>query len=453
MSVNYYLAPKANKAGEFPIRVSINIKKTRYLTTIGFNVAAEAWVDNIPNPSKKDKNNFVVSKYTNNNGMTSDRMNTILKAVDAHFADYENDLKGKRPTVDELREEYLKALGRGQEAEVVPKAPKKEPTFFERLEEFKTEQAIVCQWAYATRQCWKTFTNHMQNFGKRTKFDDFTESGLNRYLRFLRVTEGLEEKTVQKQYTMLKWFITWAVRKDYTKQDYILRYKVKFKILQKPVIFLTKEELLKVYNYQIPANQTKVKLHKYNGEEYTKKVEEAGAIAKTRDLFCFCAFTSLRYSDMAQLKRSDIIGDVMYITTQKTNDRLPINLNSFAKAILDKYKDSQFPGDLALPVISNQKMNHYLKDLCELCEINEPITKVCFRAGNRVEETYPKYELIGTHAGRRTFICFALSNGIAPQVVMKWTGHSDYKAMKPYIDIAAKTKAEAMDIFDKGLKG
>jgi hypothetical protein len=36
---------------------------------------------------------------------------------------------------------------------------------------------------------------------------------------------------------------------------------------------------------------------------------------------------------------------------------------------------------------------------------------------------------------------------------MKWTGHSDYKAMKPYIDIAAKTKAEAMDIFDKGLKG
>ncbi len=53
----------------------------------------------------------------------------------------------------------------------------------------------------------------------------------------------------------------------------------------------------------------------------------------------------------------------------KTNDRLPINLNSFAKAILGKYKD----------------------------------------------ETFPKYEMIGTHAGRRTFICFALSSGIPPQ--------------------------------------
>ena len=39
--------------------------------------------------------------------------------------------------------------------------------------------------------------------------------------------------------------------------------------------------------------------------------------------------------------------------------------------------------------------------------------------------------------------------GIAPQIVMKWTGHSDYKAMKPYIDIADSAKAEAMKLFDK----
>jgi len=49
-----------------------------------------------------------------------------------------------------------------------------------------------------------------------------------------------------------------------------------------------------------------------------------------------------------------------------------------------------------------------------------------------------------THAGRRSFICFALATGIPPQVVMKWTGHSDYKSMKPYIDIALRTKADAM---------
>jgi hypothetical protein len=41
-----------------------------------------------------------------------------------------------------------------------------------------------------------------------------------------------------------------------------------------------------------------------------------------------------------------------------------------------------------------------------------------------------------------------MSNGIYPQVVMKWTGHSDYKAMRPYIDIANKTKSDAMKLID-----
>ena len=264
----------------------------------------------------------------------------------------------------------------------------------------------------------------------------------------LRKVCNMEEKTVQKHYNNLKWFLNWAIRKGYCDEESVNKFRPKFKVLDKPVIFLTKEELLKLYTYEIPKNGTKVKLVRADGEEYEKTVQEAGALAKTRDLFCFCAFTSLRYSDMASLKRIDVDGDKIYITTQKTNDRLPIDLSKNAKAILEKYKDEQFPFGLALPVISNQKMNHYLKDLGELCGFTTPITIVCYRAGQRVEETYPKYSLIGTHAARRTFICFALSNGVPPQVVMKWTGHSDYKAMRPYIDIAEKTKADAMKKID-----
>ena len=41
-----------------------------------------------------------------------------------------------------------------------------------------------------------------------------------------------------------------------------------------------------------------------------------------------------------------------------------------------------------------------------------------------------------------------LASGIPPQVVMKWTGHSDYQAMKPYIEIAEKTKADVMKLFE-----
>lgn len=59
--------------------------------------------------------------------------------------------------------------------------------------------------------------------------------------------------------------------------------------------------------------------------------------------------------------------------------------------------------------------------------------------------------MMGTHAGRRTFICFALSSDISPQVVMKWTGHSDYQTKKPYIEIAEQTKANAMKLFEDEL--
>ena len=115
---------------------------------------------------------------------------------------------------------------------------------------------------------------------------------------------------------------------------------------------------------------------------------------------------------------------------------------------LQKCQDVVFEQDKALPVISKQKMNEYLKELAELTGINEPIRQTYYKGNGRLDEVTPKYALLGTPAGRRTFICNALALGIPPQVVMKWTGHSDYKAMKPYLDIADDIKANAMSKFN-----
>lgn len=452
MPVKFYLSPQANKAGEFPIRVSISVNGTRYLTTAEYKVAWDAWVANLPNEDKrKDKEKAeVLSRYTNKKGISGKIINNRLAQIKAHFSEFELQKKGK-PTEAELKDEFLKAIGKKDQADDTPVETNR-PSFFDYLEEFKSEQGLAHTWAYGTMQCWKTFGNHIEEFNKNITFEDFDEDGITKFIVYLRGTLNMEEKTVQKQYSNLKWFLNWAIRKGYTTQDFINRYKAKFKVLEKPVIFLTKEELLKLYRYEIPANGKKVKLIDKNGNEYEKQIHDASGLSKTRDLFCFCAFTSLRYSDMANLRRNDIKDGILYITTQKTNDRIPIDLNAFAKEILDKYAKEKYDDDLALPVISNQKMNKYLKDLGELCGFTEPIKRVCFRGGKRVEEIYPKYSVLGTHAGRRTFICFALSSGIPPQVVMKWTGHSDYSAMKPYIDIAEKTKANAMSLFEMELK-
>ena len=444
MPVNYYLEKRPNKKQEHPIRLSAVVKGARILSTTGISVKEDSW----------DADSMRVKPHqTNSKKQTSSYINKYLSGIENTVLEFENTCH-VRPSLEKLREvisSYNPDADPNDE-EDLDNTPKRSSAI-KYFDEFLKDQSIECQWTSGTKECWNAFRKHLDYVVKSASLDFFNDDGINAFVRYLRVHEKMEEKTVQKHYLNLRWFLNWTIRRRYATEREIGKIQPKFKVVEKPVIFLTKEELLKLYKYEIPANGMKVKLHNYEGKEYEKEVHDSAALAKTRDLFCFCAFTSLRYSDMASLKRGDIHEDYIDITTQKTYDHLPINLNTFAKEILEKYKDCKFPGGLALPVISNQRMNDYIKELCELCEFNDPISKVCYRAGQREEETRPKYELIGTHAGRRTFICFALSSCIPPQVVMKWTGHSDYKAMKPYIDIAEKTKADAMALFEKQLNG
>lgn len=140
--------------------------------------------------------------------------------------------------------------------------------------------------------------------------------------------------------------------------------------------------------------------------------------------------------------------DHIEITTVKTADSLTIELNKYSKAILDKYKDIHFENYMALPVISNQKMNDYLKELGELAEINEPVRETYYKEMNVLMKSHPN-TLCSVPMQEEGHSSAMRWLGIPAQVVMKWTGHSDYKAMKPYIDIADDIKANAMNKFNQ----
>ena len=122
---------------------------------------------------------------------------------------------------------------------------------------------------------------------------------------------------------------------------------------------------------------------------------------------------------------------------------LPFNVmydTSVGKVNVEKSK--------ALPNYTNQAMNCDIKELCKLAGINDEIRITTYKGNVHTDKIQPKWELVGTHTGRRTFIVNALSLGITPNIVMKWTGHSDYKAMKPYIDIVDSIKASSMAKLD-----
>ena len=334
------------------------------------------------------------------------------------------------PSPAELKEAFNNRHGQNEKTELASADTSNVPSnFYEAFDDFVRVCGRQNDWTHSTFEKFAAVKNHLKNFRSELSFDFFDEEGLTEYVQYLREVREMRNSTIGKQLSFLKWFLRWSFKQGIHSNNAYDTFKPKLKDTQKKIIFLTWEELNKLREFKIPP---------------TKQ-----ALERVRDVFLFQCFTGLRYSDVFNLRRSDIKGDHIEVTTVKTSDSLIIELNDHSKAILEKYKDVEFENDKALPVITNQKMNDSLKELAELAEINEPVRQTYYKGNERIDEVTPKYALLGTHAGRRTFICNALALGIPPQVVMKWTGHSDYKAMKPYIDIADDIKANAMSKFNQ----
>ena len=383
---------------------------------LGYRVEVQKW----STETQRCKANTTHGNKKVSASVINRKIQLFESACEKTFQKYEID--DLIPNQDQFREWFNVEIGRRPKEEL-----KSEKNFFEIYDMFVNEESINSQWNFRTLQKMKTQKKVLEEFDHDISFEKFNEQYLSNYQRYL---EGKNHKnsTISKELAALKWFLKWAMKKGYTKSGEFEKFKPKIKNVQKKIIFLNKSELKRFTEYEIPTDKS--------------------YLVKIRDVFLFQCFTGLRYSDVFNLKRSDVKDGYLEITTLKTADNLIIELNSYSRKLLNKYIDVEFEHNKALPVISNQKMNDYLKELAELAEIDELVTQTYFKGNERIEEVLPKYSLMSTHAGRRTFVCNALSLGIPPQVVMKWTGHSDYKAMKPYIDIADEIKATAMEKFD-----
>lgn len=437
MAVHYYLSKKIDRNGEAPIQVTISLKGVRLQKSVGHSIPASKWLA---------ESERVRKGCTNAKGCSYSKINSDLVEIESSVLRLES--TDKELTKDLLKSTVNSALKR----KIIIAEEGKPVNPYLVFDEFVAQEGTEKQWAENTKRKWVTFKSHLTKYRKNFKFTDVTEAFLSGFVQFETNTLQMRDVSIQKDIKLFKWFLRWAQKKHYPVPDDFKDYMPKFKIIDKTVVFLTQDELKTLYNYVIPEEGTEVELINIQGEKYKKTVTLTTCLDRTRDMFCFCAYTGLRYSDMAKLTHADIKDDQICVNTQKTNDTLVIPLNARAKAILAKYAHAGYPGNLVFPVISNQKMNDYIKEIAELCGFIEPVKFTYFQSGSRCEEVHPKWEVLTTHAARRTFVCTALALGIPANVVMKITGHSDYSAMKPYIEIAETEKKNAMLKFDEAFK-
>lgn len=397
-----------------PIRMRVSYARQRIEFSTGYRCDFSKW-----DADKQRVRNGCTNKLKQTASEINADLNRYYSAIQEIFKEFE--VQEVIPTPDQLKAAFNARCGSNSSA-------LGQTLFFPAFDEFTQEEGSLNSWTNSTYIKFRTIRNHFREFDQALSFEFFDESGLAKFVAFLRDRKGMRNSTVLKDLAFVKWFLRWAYRKGYTTNNACDQFNPGLRTTRKKVIFLTPDELDKIRNYSIPSTK-----------QYLERV---------RDVFLFCCFTGLRHSDVYDLKRCDIKANHIEVTTVKTADSLVIELNDHSRAILEKYKDVAFMGGKVLPVVSNQKMNIYLKELCQLAGIDEPIHETYYQGNERIDEVSPKYALVSTHTGRRTFICNALALGIPAQVVMKWTGHNDYKAMKPYIGIADDIKASAMSKFN-----
>ncbi len=402
-----------------------------------------------------DEAQLVKSGYKGPKGETALAINNELRNIkdqmDSTFKFFE--AIDQIPTPSQLQKKYEDRLNGSVPQKPAPE-PKKErkpkaPDFFKTYDMFLKECGDKNAWTEATFEKMEAMRQDLLTFKKNIKFSDLTEATLTEFVAYMRDSKvlktprkkkgdredydqddlvGLKNSTIEKKLGYLRWFLNWATDRGYnTNLDY-KKFRPTLKMTQRKVIYLTKDEIARVRDLELSEAQV-----------YLDPI---------RDIFLFCCFSGLRHSDVNNLRRSDIKGDHIEVTTVKTADSISIELNKVTRDILEKYKDTPFKDNKALPNYTNQAMNRDIKELCKLAGINEEIRVTTYKGNVRTDKIQPKWELVGTHTGRRTFIVNALSLGITPNIVMKWTGHSDYKAMKPYIDIVDSIKASSMTKFD-----
>ena len=187
-------------------------------------------------------------------------------------------------------------------------------------------------------------------------------------------------------------------------------------------------------------------LLKFSAFKFNKDEER---LSRARDLWCFMAYTSLRYSDLANLKTGHINDGRIEMMAQKTGERLSIPLTDGAINILNTYKGKETDDGHVFVVPSNQKLNDAIKDAAKAAGIDRIIIDTYLIGSKRYEVQHKFYEIISCHDARRTFVSCSLAMGITPQVVMKCTGHKGYNTMKPYIDTAFETQSLEMEKWNR----
>ena len=231
------------------------------------------------------------------------------------------------------------------------------------------------------------------------------------FLLYIKNNYGCSHNTAMKFVQRFRTVVNFAKNTGLVTADPFGSYRVRFERTDRD--YLTMEEITTIYNHEFSS----------------KRLEQV------RDLFIFSCYTALSYIDVCELRQEDIRtgfdGNLWIIRKRhKTNVTSTVRLLDIPKAILEKYKH-KLPTGKILPVISNQKMNDYLKEIAAICGIEKTLTY---------------------HVARHSCATSVLlANGVPIETVSKILGYTNIRTTQIYARITDLKVSSDMEILAQKL--
>lgn len=378
---------KVRKDGTCPIlcRITIDGVESRFNTKV--YVEDSKW-------------NVEANKVSGNNP-NSRKQNAILDDIKASLHRiYHNLQRFDIVTAEKIKGEFL---GLDDSAETILSLFDKHNTDMEAL--------VGISKAKATLQKYKVTRKHLANFlKKKHRVSDMAVKSINdMFIRdfeiYMLSQAKVSHNTMSKFMGFLKKIINIAINNGIIVHNPFANYKIQFQKVDRG--YLTEQEL----NILI------------------KKKFSIKRLEQVRDVFVFACFTGLSYIDAKELTKEEIrvsFDGNTWIMSQRQKSKVSMNipLMEIPKMILDKYK-GKLDDDRILPVLSNQKMNSYLKEIADVCGINKNLT---------------------FHLARHTFATtVTLSKGIPIETVSKMLGHTNIQTTQIYARITNEKISKDME--------
>jgi site-specific recombinase XerD len=279
----------------------------------------------------------------------------------------------------------------------------------------KIEDLIGNGYAYGTLERFKISLKHLQEFIQwKYNLSDISITKIDyafvtEFEFYLRSVKKCNNNTAVKYVRNFRKIIKICLDNDWLDKNPCSRYEGKMKEVERD--FLTEEELNRIYNKRFSSER----------------------LTLVKDIFIFSCYTGLAYVDVKGLKKDHIAIGIdgekwIFKNRQKTDTKSKIPVLPIAQEIIQKYANHPkcLNEDSILPILTNQKMNAYLKEVGDLCDISKEIT---------------------FHMARHTFATsVTLTNGVPIETVSKMLGHKNIQTTQHYAKVLDKKVSEDMQV-------